>query len=253
MESNLSGIQQSADTSFSGVKDAITSATSDIANESTSDTQTLYNDVTGIYNNLHSEAVRVFSDIARNVPIIMNGMAQQVESSVQQMEQSFTNMQYTVTGAFDTIRANIESAIYSIQGLDWSIPAPHLPHITVWYDTVYSGDGSSFDIPQFDVQWYAKGGILDNATLFGMGDAGAEALVPLERNTEWIGKVAAEMNRQSAKNEGRDESNDDVIDALYTICDRIIRAIPDGGDEMDMDSLARALTKVQRRQARAMG
>ena len=253
MESNLSGIQQSADTSFNGVKEAITSATSDITNESTSDTQTLYNDVTGIYNNIHSEAVRVFSDIARNVPIIMNGMAQQVESSVQQMEQSFTNMQYTVSGAFDTIRANIESAIYAIQGIDWSIPAPHLPHITWYYDTVYSDDGSSFNIPQFNVEWYAKGGILDNPTLFGMGDAGAEALVPLERNTEWIGKVAAEMNRQSEKNEGRDESNDDVIDALYTICDRIIRAIPDGGDDMDMDSLARALTKVQRRQARAMG
>lgn len=247
------GIKGLASSAWNGVKDAVTGATSDISTDSKTDTQTLYNDVTGIYNNLHSEAVRVFSDIARNVPIIMNGMAQQVESSVQQMEQSFTNMQYTVSAAFDTIRANIESAIYSIQGLDWSIPAPHLPHITVWYDTVYSGDGSSFDIPQFDVQWYAKGGILDNATLFGMGDAGAEALVPLERNTEWIGKVAAEMNRQSAKNEVRDESNDDVIDALYTICDRIIRAIPDGGDDMDMDSLARTLTKVQRRQARAMG
>ena len=253
METSLNSIQQSADTSFSGVKDAITSATSDITNESTSDTQTLYNDVTGIYSNLHSEAVRVFSDIARNVPIIMNGMAQNVETSAQQMGQSFTTMQYTVSGAFDTIRANIESAIYAIQGIDWSIPAPHLPHITWYYDTVYSDDGSSFNIPQFNVEWYAKGGILNNPTLFGMGDAGAEALVPLERNTEWIGKVAAEMNRQSAKNEGRDESNDDVIDALYTICDRIIRAIPDGGDEVDMDSLARALTKVQRRQARAMG
>ena len=249
----MSGIQQSADSSFSGVKEAITGATSDITAESTSDTKTLYNDVTGIYNDIHSEAVRVFSDIARNVPIIMNGMAQEVESSVQQMEQSFTNMQYTVSGAFDTIRANIESAIYSIEGMDWSIPAPHIPHITWYYDTVYSDDGSSFNIPQFNVEWYAKGGILDKATLFGMGEAGAEALVPLERNTEWIGKVAAEMNRQSAKNEGRDESNDDVIDALYTICDRIIRAIPDGGDDVDMDSFARTLTKIQRRQARAMG
>ncbi len=254
MEDNLSGIQQSADTSFSGIKDTVTGATEDITRDSTSDTQTLYNDVTGIYNNIHSEAVRIFSDIARNVPIIMNNMAQEIQNSVQQMEQSFTNMQYTVSGAFDTIRANIESAIYSIESLDWSIPAPHVPHIEVWYDTVWSGDGSSYQIPQFNVQWYAKGGVLDGATLFGMGDAGAEALVPLERNTEWIGKVAAEMNRQSSKqSEGRDESNDDVIDALYTICDRIIRAMPDDGGDMDMDSLARSISKIQRRQARAMG
>lgn len=253
METNLNGIQQSASTSFNGVKDAITSATGDIKNEGTSDTQTLYNDVTGIYNQLHQEAVRVFSDIARAVPQIMNYLAQEVENSVRQMEQSFSNMQYTVSGSFDTIRANIESAIYAIESIDWSIPAPHLPHITWYYDTVYSDDGSSFNIPQFNVEWYAKGGVLDKATLFGMGDAGAEALVPLERNTEWIGKVAAEMNRQSEIQDGRDESNDDVIDALYTVCDRIIRAMPDDSGDMDMDSFARAITKIQRRQARAMG
>lgn len=253
VESNLSGIQQSADTSFSGVKATITSATGDITRDSTSDTQTLYNDVTGIYNNIHREAVRVFSDIARNVPIIMNGMASEIQSCVQRMEQSFTTMQYTVSGVFDTIRANIESAIYAIQGIDWSIPAPHLPHITWYYDTVYSDDGSSFNIPQFDVQWYAKGGVLDNPTLFGMGDAGAEALVPLERNTEWIGRVAAEMNKQSESQKGRDDSNDEIIEALYTVCDRIIRAMPDDGDDLDMDSFAKAVTKLQRRQARAMG
>ena len=253
VESNLSGIQQSADTSFSGVKATITSATGDITRDSTSDTQTLYNDVTGIYNNIHREAVRVFSDIARNVPIIMNGMASEIQSCVQRMEQSFTTMQYTVSGVFDTIRANIESAIYAVQGIDWSIPAPHLPHITWYYDTVYSDDGSSFNIPQFDVQWYAKGGVLDNPTLFGMGDAGAEALVPLERNTEWIGRVAAEMNKQSESQKGRDDSNDEIIEALYTVCDRIIRAMPDDGDDLDMDSFAKAVTKLQRRQARAMG
>lgn len=253
MEANLNGIQESASTSFAGVKDAVTGATGDITNESTEDTQTLYNDVTGIYNDLHSEAVRVFSDIGRAVPQIMNYMAQEVQNSVRQMEQSFTNMQYTVSAAFDTIRANIESAIYAIESLDWSIPAPHLPHITWYYDTVYSDDGSSFNIPQFDVQWYAKGGIVDGATLFGAGEAGREAIIPLERNTEWISKVAQELNNQQLMSGYRDESNDDVIDALYTICDRIIRAMPDGGDDVDMDSLARALSKVQRRQARAMG
>lgn len=236
------GIKSIASTAWGGVKDAVTGATSDINTDSKTDTQTLYNDVTGIYNNLHSEAVRVFSDIGRAVPQIMNYLAQEVQNSVQEM-----------SNAMQQMGNDIESAISSISSLEWSIPAPKIPHIDVWYDVVYNGDGSSFEIPQFDVQWYAKGGILKDATLFGMGDAGAEALVPLERNTEWIGKVAAEMNRQSAKNEGRNESNEDVIDALYTICDRIIRAIPDGGEEVDMDSLARALTKVQRRQARAMG
>lgn len=236
-------LKSTAGTVWDGIKGTVTGSTDDITTESTSDTQTLYNDVTGIYNDIHSEAVRIFTDIARNVPIIMNHLAQEVENSVQQ-----------IFNAMQQMGNDIQNAISNIESLDWSIPAPHIPHITWYYETVYSDDGSSFNIPQFNVDWYAKGGVLDKATLFGMGEAGAEALVPLERNTEWIGKVAAEMNRQSSKqSEGRDESNDDVIDALYTICDRIIRAMPDGGDDIDMESLARSISKIQRRQARAMG
>ena len=48
----------------------------------------------------------------------------------------------------------------------------------------------SFGIPFPDFSWYAKGGIVDGATLIGAGEAGAEAIVPLERNTEWITMVA---------------------------------------------------------------
>ena len=45
-------------------------------------------------------------------------------------------------------------------------------------------------IPSVSVQWYAKGGIVDGATLIGAGEAGKEAIVPLERNTGWINMVA---------------------------------------------------------------
>lgn len=37
---------------------------------------------------------------------------------------------------------------------------------------------------------YAKGGVFDEATLGIFGEAGTEAVVPLERNTEWLGKMS---------------------------------------------------------------
>ena len=45
-------------------------------------------------------------------------------------------------------------------------------------------------IPSLQISWYARGGIVDGATLIGAGEAGKEAIVPLERNTEWIQMVA---------------------------------------------------------------
>lgn len=43
------------------------------------------------------------------------------------------------------------------------------------------------------LRFAARGGVVDRATLFGdtvVGEAGKEAIVPLERNTEWTGQVA---------------------------------------------------------------
>ena len=48
-------------------------------------------------------------------------------------------------------------------------------------------------IPHLSISWMAKGGILDGATLIGAGEKGKEAIIPLERNTEWIRNIANEL------------------------------------------------------------
>lgn len=48
-------------------------------------------------------------------------------------------------------------------------------------------------VPHLDITWAAKGGIVDGATLIGAGEAGKEAIIPLERNTQWIRNVAQEL------------------------------------------------------------
>lgn len=48
------------------------------------------------------------------------------------------------------------------------------------------------------LKFAARGGIVDAATLFGntvVGEAGKEAIIPLERNTEWTGQVAKLLAR----------------------------------------------------------
>ena len=46
------------------------------------------------------------------------------------------------------------------------------------------------------MEWYAKGGIVDGATLIGAGEKGKEAIIPLERHTEWIHLVALELKKE---------------------------------------------------------
>ena len=51
--------------------------------------------------------------------------------------------------------------------------------------------------PKFSISWNKLGGIFDKPTLFnyggslqGIGEDGAEAVVPLEKNTKWLDKLA---------------------------------------------------------------
>ena len=84
------------------------------------------------------------------------------------------------------------------QGLSLGSFPFRLPHLAVQWEEL--GANSIIHklfgipaIPHFSVQWYAKGGIVDGATLIGAGESGKEAIIPLERNTEWIKKVALEL------------------------------------------------------------
>jgi hypothetical protein len=73
-----------------------------------------------------------------------------------------------------------------------------VPKISVnWSETTFLG--KTFKYPtSFNVKWNAKGGILNGAQLFGMagntllggGEAGQEAVLPLESNTGWMDKIA---------------------------------------------------------------
>lgn len=73
----------------------------------------------------------------------------------------------------------------------------------IWNNTVGSW---SFDIPGFEVmgkQWdgihfsmpkLATGGIVTSATTALIGEAGKEAVLPLDNNTQWMDKLAAKIN-----------------------------------------------------------
>ena len=73
-----------------------------------------------------------------------------------------------------------------------------LPHLGVYYEAlnpngILAKHLGITAIPHLYVDWYAKGGIVNNATLIGAGEAGKEAIIPLERNTEWIHRLAEQL------------------------------------------------------------
>ena len=76
-----------------------------------------------------------------------------------------------------------------------------LPHLQVQWEYLNANSALArflgiSAVPHLSVQWYARGGIVNGATLIGAGEQGKEAVIPLERHTEWIRLVATELRAQ---------------------------------------------------------
>ena len=80
----------------------------------------------------------------------------------------------------------------------WKLPKIKMPKFSVSWDTsgVWGSIGKFLGLPgkpNLKVTWLAKGGIVGNATLIGAGEAGREAVLPLDRNTGWADIVAEKL------------------------------------------------------------
>lgn len=59
------------------------------------------------------------------------------------------------------------------------------------------------EVPKLTAPQLARGGVVGSPTLAMIGEDGSEAVVPLERNTEWIDKIAAKINSANGNSNGQ--------------------------------------------------
>ena len=110
----------------------------------------------------------------------------------------FDNIKQSITDKLNAARDAVKKVLDKMKSMfnfSWSLPSLKLPHISI----TGSFSLKPLSVPRFSLSWYAKGGIVDAATLFGnnvVGEDGKEAIIPLERHTEWISMVAKELADQ---------------------------------------------------------
>lgn len=94
----------------------------------------------------------------------------------------------TVKNAFTTFKNAVTKPFNFLGGLK-------RPHIDISGGKVPFGIGGKGTKPSINVYWAARGGIIDSSTLIGIGagEAGREAILPLERNTGWMDTLAEKI------------------------------------------------------------
>ena len=112
-----------------------------------------------------------------------------IQSALKEIPEWFRNL---FNDAMENAKSIVKSGIDALKGFfnfDWSLPEIKLPHFNI------SGSFSLMppSIPSFSVDWYARGGVFNSPSIIGVGEAGQEAVMPLERNTGWISILAQKL------------------------------------------------------------
>ncbi|MBE5825260.1 MAG: phage tail tape measure protein [Butyrivibrio sp.] len=160
------------------------------------------------------------------------------------IKQAFQNK---MSQAADAVHNAIER-IKSFFNFSWSLPHIKLPHFSI--SGSFSLDPPS--VPHLSVDWYKNGGILDGPTIFGMqngrllggGEAGKEAVAPIDVLKTYVAEAVAD---------GMRGQNSQVVSLLKVIADKDTSVYLDSGvlvggiaPKMDM-----ALGNLSRRASRS--
>ena len=114
------------------------------------------------------------------------------------------------TGLWDKIKSigsGIKDFFKNLFNFKWELPKLKLPKFSVKPAGWEIGDLLKGVIPKLGISWNARGGVFDKPTLFsyggslqGLGENGAEAVVPLENNLEWLNKLADMLSDRMGTN-----------------------------------------------------
>lgn len=174
IRTNWDSIKAFLTNTWNAIRTTATSAWNGIRTAIISPIQSAYSTLSGIWSSIRNTATSAFNSIWSTASSVWNNIRNAITSPI--------NSAYsTVAGVLNRIRN-----LFPIGGgrLFSHITLPH-------FSWSWRKLGKYVSIPKISVDWYAKGGIFDSPTVAGLGEAGPEAVVPLDKFWDKMDAIAA--------------------------------------------------------------
>ena len=197
IETKVEEAKKAVEAKFKAMKDTIVNK----VQEAKVAAETKFNEMKTAITNKVSEAKTTVENKFNEIKTaITNKMSEAKTNAVNKFQELVSGIKEKVNAAKDAV----ESAVEKIKGafkFSWSLPKPRIPTFQVSGGQAPWGFGGKGSLPRISIGWNALGGIFDAPTLFGygnglqgIGEDGAEAVVPLEKNTKWMNVLAERLS-----------------------------------------------------------
>lgn len=180
---------------WNGIKTVFTNSLKAIKSGVTSGWNGIKNITTTVWNSIKTIIANVWNGIKSVVTSAVNGVKSIVTSIWNSIKSATTSVwngiKIAITTPINSARDIVKKAVDSIYGFfknlripEIKIPKIKLPHFSL------KGEFSLMPpkVPNFDVNWYAQGGIFNAPSIIGVGERGTEAVLPIDRLDEIIAK-----------------------------------------------------------------
>lgn len=168
--------------SFSNMSSTVRSSLNAISHT----TASMLNAMMSIYRSASTN----IANITSNLVILMSKGFQSIKVSSNGI---FLNIKNNITNNMNEAYRNIANCISKIRALFNNFNATlrvKVPHFYMYGDF----NLQTKEMPKVGVNYFAKGGVVDRATLGIFGEDGKEAIMPLENNTAWITDLAQKVS-----------------------------------------------------------
>ena len=166
-------------TVFNAVKSVATTAWNNIKTNVSNVVNGVKTAVSGAWNTVKSTTSSVFNGIKSTATTIWNGIKTAITKPIEEAKTKIKGIVDTIKGFFS--------------GMNISFPNIKMPHFSISPSGWKIGDLLEGSIPKLAIEWYKDGGIFTKPTVFntpyglkGVGEAGAEAVLPIDRLEGYI-------------------------------------------------------------------
>lgn len=166
--------------------------------------ENIVNKITELKEGIQNKINSVKENISNTFNNIKEGMQQKIQSAKDAVLGVFDKIKDGIKTKIENARDTVKNVIEKIKGFfnfEFKLPKLKTPKFAISPVGWKVGDLLQGVIPKLSVQWNARGGVFDKPTIFGYGNSlqgigenGAEAVVPLENNLAWLDKLASMLS-----------------------------------------------------------